>query len=131
MPESKEDISLGPDEFEVPKDHLELEVFRRRLTASARSIKTGREKLQADQNTLNDKWVKVLAIEQDLEIGRTDQVQTYPGRCLLPAVSVMRMIKQICLTALLGGGTDQGKVFVTHHYSSRSRQRTYVVRPAV
>ena len=41
MPESKEDISLGPDEFDIPEDFLDLETFRRRLISSARSIKGG------------------------------------------------------------------------------------------
>jgi hypothetical protein len=67
MPESKEDTSLGPNELDVPEDFLDLESFRRQLISSAQSIKRGCEKLKADQDTLNDKWVEVLTTKQDLE----------------------------------------------------------------
>ena len=85
MLESEEDISLGPDEFDVPEDFLDLETFRRRLVSSARSIKRGSKKLKADQDTLNDKWVEVLAAEQDLEQRIADETKSYPRRRLLPA----------------------------------------------
>ena len=85
LPESEEEVSLGPEEFIVPEDPYEQEKFRRRLVATARSMKKQRKQLQADQDTLNDKWVEVLAAEQDLELRRADPVKSYPRRRLLPA----------------------------------------------
>ena len=39
MPPSKDEIRLGDDEFGVPKDPVEQERFKRRLIATARSLK--------------------------------------------------------------------------------------------
>ena len=39
MPPSEDEISLGDDEFGVPEDHAEQERFKRRLIATARSLK--------------------------------------------------------------------------------------------
>ena len=39
MPLSKYEISLGDDEFGVPEDPAEQERFKRRLIATARSLK--------------------------------------------------------------------------------------------
>ena len=48
-------------------------------------MKKKQQQLQADQNTLNDKWVAVLAAEQDFELRRADPNRDYPKRRLLPA----------------------------------------------
>ena len=39
MPPSKDEVSLGDDEFGVPEDPVEQEHFKRRLMATARSLK--------------------------------------------------------------------------------------------
>ena len=39
MPPSEDEISLGDDEFGVPEDPVEQERFKRRLIATARSLK--------------------------------------------------------------------------------------------
>ena len=39
MPPSEDEISLGDDEFSVPEDPVEQERFKRRLMATARSLK--------------------------------------------------------------------------------------------
>ena len=39
MPLSEDEISLGDDEFGVPEDPAEQERFKRRLIATARSLK--------------------------------------------------------------------------------------------
>lgn len=39
LPESEEEVSLGPEEFILPEDTYEQETFRRRLVATARSMK--------------------------------------------------------------------------------------------
>ena len=46
MPLSEDKVSLGNDEFGVPKDPMEQERFKRRLIATARSLKRKQQQLQ-------------------------------------------------------------------------------------
>ena len=48
MPPSEDEASLGDDEFVVPEDPVEQERFKRRLIATARSLKNKKQQLQAD-----------------------------------------------------------------------------------
>ena len=57
-------MSLGNEDFIVPEEPLEQERFKRRLIATARSLKTKQQQLQADQDLLNDRWTNVLAAEE-------------------------------------------------------------------
>ena len=74
MPLSEDEISLGDDEFDVPKDPAEQERFKRRLIATARSLKKKQQQIQADQDLLTDRWTEVLAAEEyGLERQTTDR----------------------------------------------------------
>ena len=64
MTPSEDEISLGDDEFGVPEDPVEQERFKRRLMATARSLKRKQQQLQADQDLLIDRWTEVLAAEE-------------------------------------------------------------------
>ena len=63
MLESEEYESLGTKDYVVPDDPFEQEHFRRRLVATARSMKHKRHLPQANTNPLNEKWVEVLSAE--------------------------------------------------------------------
>ena len=56
LPPFEEDVSLGDEDFIVPEEPLEQERFKRQLIATARSLKKKRQQLQAEQDTLNDRW---------------------------------------------------------------------------
>ena len=62
LPEDEE--RLGNEDFIMPEEPLEQERFKRRLIATARSLKKKQLQLQADQDLLNDRWTKVLAAEE-------------------------------------------------------------------
>ena len=64
MPLSGDKVSLGDEEFVVPKDPVEQERFKRRLIATARSLKKKQQQLQADQDLLNGRWTDVLVAEE-------------------------------------------------------------------
>ncbi len=64
MPPSKDEASLNDDEFVVPEDPVEQERFKRRLIATANSLKKKQQQLQADQDLLADRWTEVLAAEE-------------------------------------------------------------------
>ena len=81
MPPSKDEASLDNDEFFVPEDPVEQERFKRRLIATANSLKKKQHQLQADQHLLADRWTKVLAAEEyKLECPS----KSYPKCRLLP-----------------------------------------------
>jgi len=61
MPPSEDEASLGDDEFVVSEDPVEQERFKRRLMATANSLKKKQQQLQADQDLLADRWTEVLA----------------------------------------------------------------------
>ena len=64
MPLSEDEVSLGDNEFGIPEDPAEQERFKRRLIATARSLKKKQQQLQADQDLLTDRWTEVLAAEE-------------------------------------------------------------------
>ena len=55
LPISEEDVSLGDEDFIVPEEPLEQERFKRRLIATARSLKKKQQQLQPEQDILNDR----------------------------------------------------------------------------
>ena len=57
-------MSLGDDEFGVPEDPAEQVRFKRRLMATAKSLKMKQQQLKADQDLLTDRWTKILATEE-------------------------------------------------------------------
>ena len=63
LPLSEDEESLGNEDFIVPEEPLEQERFKRRLIATARSLKKKQQQLQADQDLLNDRWTDILAAE--------------------------------------------------------------------
>src|SRR3954471_67642 len=81
MPPSEDEASLNDDEFVVPSDHAEQERFKRRLLATASSLKKKQQQLRADQDLLADRWTEVLAAEE-YELGHPSK--NYPKRRPLP-----------------------------------------------
>ena len=80
LPLSEEEESLGNEDFIVPEEPLEQERLKRRLIATARSLKKKQLQLQVDQDMLNDRWTEVLAAE---EYGLSGPAKSYPKRRLL------------------------------------------------
>lgn len=65
----------------MPKEPLEQERFKRRLIATAKSLRKKQLQLQASQDLLNDRWTEVLATE---EYGLSSPDKSHPkGRWLL------------------------------------------------
>ena len=81
MPPSGDEASLDDDEFVVPEDPVEQERFKRRLMATANSLKKKQQQLRADQDLLADRWTEVLAAKEH-ELERPSK--SYPKRKLLP-----------------------------------------------
>ena len=81
MPPSGDEASLDDNEFIVPEDPVEQERFRRRLMATASSLKKKQQQLRADQDLLADRWTEVLAAEE-YELKRPSK--SYLKRRLLP-----------------------------------------------
>src|SRR3954462_11401489 len=81
MPPSEDEASLYDDEFVVPSDPAEQEHFKRRLLATANSLKKKQQQLRADQDLLADRWTEVLAAEE-YELERPSK--NYPKRRPLP-----------------------------------------------
>ena len=81
MPLSKDEVSLGDEEFIVPEDPVEQERFKRRLIATTKSLKKKQQQLQADQDLPADRWTEVRATEE-YELERP--TKSYPKRRLLP-----------------------------------------------
>ena len=81
MPPSEDEASLDDDEFVVPEDPLEQERFKRRLIATANSLKKKQQQLRVDHDLLADRWTEVLAAEEH-ELKRPSK--SYPKRKLLP-----------------------------------------------
>ena len=61
---------------------MEQENLRRRLIATARSLKKQKQRLKVAQNTLNSRWNKVLDTEE--KYGGSRHTKSYPKRKLLP-----------------------------------------------
>ena len=81
LPLFEDEASLGTEDFIVPEEPLEQERFKRRLIATARSLKKKQQQLQADQDLLNDRWTNVLEAE---EYNLKRPLKSYPKRNLLP-----------------------------------------------
>ena len=81
MPLSEDEVSLGDEEFIVPKDPVEQERFKRQLIATGKSLKKKQQQLQVDQDLLTDRWTEVLTAE---EYGLELPTKSYPKRRLLP-----------------------------------------------
>ena len=81
MPLSENEVSLGDEEIIVPKDPVEQERFKRRLIATAKSLKKKQQQLQANQDLLADRCTKVLTAEE-YELERP--TKSYPKPSLLP-----------------------------------------------
>ena len=81
MPLSEDEVSLGDEEFIVPEDPVDQERFKRRLIATANSLKKKQQQLRADQDLLADRWTEVLAAK---EYGLERPTKSYPKRRLLP-----------------------------------------------
>ena len=64
MPLSEDEVSLSDEEFIMHEDPVEQERFKRRLIATAKSLKNKQQQLQADQDLLADRWTEVLAAEE-------------------------------------------------------------------
>ena len=65
----------------MPEDPTEQERFKRRIMATASSLKKKQQQLRADQDLLADRWTEVLAAEE-YELERPSK--SYPKRRLLP-----------------------------------------------
>ena len=81
MPLSEDEVSLGDEEIIMPEDPVEQVRFKRRLIATAKSLKKKQQQLQAGQELLTDRWTEVLAAE-GYELERP--TKSYPKRRLLP-----------------------------------------------
>ena len=81
MPPFEDEASLNDDEFVVPEDPVEQERFKRRLIATANSLKKKQQQLPADQDLLANRWTEVLAAEE-YELERPSK--SNPKRRLLP-----------------------------------------------
>ena len=77
---SGEEDNPVDDAFIIPEKRLEQDNLRRRLMATARSLKK-KQHLRADQDLLADRWTKVLAAEE-YELERPSK--SYPKHRLLP-----------------------------------------------
>ena len=64
MPPSEDEANLDDAEFVVLEDPVEQECFKRRLIATANSLKKKQHQLQADQDLLADRWTEVLVAEE-------------------------------------------------------------------
>ena len=81
MPLSEDEVSLGDEELIMPEDPVEQECFKRRLIATANSLKKKQQQLRADQDLLADRWTEVLAAE---EYEPERPTKSYPKHRLLP-----------------------------------------------
>ena len=108
MPPSGDEASLNDDEFVVPEDPVEQERFKRRLMATANSLKKKQQQLRADQDLLADRWTEVLAAEEH-ELERPSK--SYPKRkLLLQYISQVRSVPLwLCaFRAMPGYGSSEG-----------------------
>ena len=65
----------------MPEDPAEQEHFKRRLLATASSLKKKQQQLRADQDLLANRWTDVLAAKE-YELERPSK--NYPKRRFLP-----------------------------------------------
>jgi len=73
------------DDFVIPDNPADQELFRQQLISTARSLKEKKKRqLKAEQDNLNDRWTRVLSTEEGYGTGLLDQPKSYPRRRLLP-----------------------------------------------
>ena len=65
----------------MPEEPLEQECFKHQLIATARSLQKKQQQPQAEQDTLNDRWTKVVPTE---EYGLERPTKSYLKCKLLP-----------------------------------------------
>lgn len=59
------------------------ETLRKRLTSTTKSYKKKSQQLRTDQDQLNDRWIELLRVEQELEDRHAFANWLYPKRNLL------------------------------------------------
>ena len=84
MPLSKDEVSLGDEEFIVPEDPVEQDRFKRQRMATTNSLKKKQQHLQADQDLLADRWTEVLAAKE-FELERPYKITQNAG-CYLTSI---------------------------------------------
>jgi hypothetical protein len=84
LPPVEEEDSPEDEDLIVPETIEDQEQFRQQLLATSRSLKAKARQLKAEQDTLNDRWTRVLSAEEEHGAGLWDQPKSYPRRRLLP-----------------------------------------------
>ena len=79
---SGEENSPDEDAHIILERHLEQENLRSRLIGTTRSLKKQKQRLKAAQNTLNNRWNKMLDTEE--KYGGSRHTKSYPKCKLLP-----------------------------------------------
>ncbi|KAE8782117.1 hypothetical protein D1007_44497 [Hordeum vulgare] len=64
VPPIKEDEILRDEDFIVPEDPLDQELFRQHLIATPRRLQIKQRQVKAEKDTINERWTKVLAVEE-------------------------------------------------------------------
>ena len=127
MPLSEDEASLGDEEFIVSEDPVEQERFKRRLIATANSLKKKQQQLQADQDLLADRWTEVLAAEE-YELARPSK--SHPKCRLLPHLEEEALKPQSPVMRLSGHRVAEPKrhfslKFIPHRTATQSK----ILRP--
>ena len=76
MPPSEDEASLNDDEFVVPEDPVKQKRFKRRLIATAKSLKKEKRRLKTAENTLRMRWSTMLKTAD--KYGNGHQPKSYP-----------------------------------------------------
>ena len=75
MPPSEDEESLNDDEFVVPEDPVKQERFKRKLMATASSLKKKQQQLRADQDLLADRWTEVRRVQTQTPLQELPKAQ--------------------------------------------------------
>ena len=106
----------------MPKEPLEQERFKRRLIATARSLRKKQLQLQASQDLLNDRWTEVLAAEEyglsspDISHPKSRWLPQYDGRALEPTPPSNNAVGRPQF------GPDRAAAQAEHHTNPSGRQ---------
>lgn len=65
LPLEEEKDSLEAEDFTIPENLEDQESFRQQLIATTRSLKAKECQLKVEQDTLNNRWTKVLSARKD------------------------------------------------------------------
>ena len=76
--------SFEGDNFAIPENPQELEEYRDRLLATARSLKERERQIKEEQDAINNRWTSVIAAELQQE-ARPHKTKSYPRRKLFPS----------------------------------------------